>query len=228
MRNAFLMTVLFAAVASMGLAQTDFHCKLEGSSLIGHRDGVTEYEVDFQDTWSSKPVTVSAHAFVPDSNKPVAGIVFSVSAIQKFDQRTDLMPFARALARAGAASIVVEHPVKWEPLDEQWNLTPTVLHCAGQWLMKNVKLDRDRLAIAGPESWGTDEDCAASEYRCWQTRAWLNFGTILGPVESRNTESMTTIEGQIRIADFARRTLELSAVRPEWLSVETREAKNEQ
>jgi hypothetical protein len=39
---------------------------------------------------------------------------------------------------------------------------------------------------------------------------------------------MTTIEGQIRIADFARRTLELSAVRPEWLSVETREAKNEQ
>ena len=76
MRNALRMTVLFGAVASTGLAQTDFHCKLEGSSLIGHRDGVTEYEVDFQDAWSSKPVTVSAHAFVPDSDKPVAALCF--------------------------------------------------------------------------------------------------------------------------------------------------------
>lgn len=128
-------------------------------------------------------------------------------------------------ALAGAVSIVVEHAVKWEPLDEQWNMAPTVMHDAGQWMLKNVRLDRDRLAIPGPDGWRGDEDCGVPEYQCWHERAWINFGWT-GPVESRDTESMMTIQGQIRMADFVRRTLELSAVRPEWLSVETREAEN--
>ena len=157
---------------------------------------------------------------MPDSDKPVAGILFSVSAIKKFDQRTDLLPFARALARAGAASIVVDYPVKWEPLDVQWNLAPTVMHCAGQWMLKNVNLDRDRLANAGPYRWRGDEDCGASKYECWQERAWMGFG-VIGHAESCNTESMMTIEGQIRMADFARHELKLSQVKPEWLSGET-------
>jgi hypothetical protein len=227
MRPAFLIVILMGTFASAGLAQTDFHCKLDGSAIIDHRDGVTEYEVAFQDTSGKKPVTVSTHAFVPDSDQPVAGILFSVSAIQKFDQRTDLLPFARALARAGAASIVVDHPVRWEPLDEQWNLAPTVMHCAGQWMIKNVKLDLDRLANAGPDRWGSDEDCGTSEYQCWQERTWMGFGFV-GHAESHNTESLMTLEGQIRMADFARHELKLSEVKPEWISAETHEADNEQ
>jgi hypothetical protein len=222
MRNAFGVAVLIGAFVAAALAQTDFHCKLQGSSIVDHRDKVTDYEVAFQNTWGSKPVTVSAHAFVPDSDKPVAGIVFSVSSIEKYDKHTDLLPFARALARAGAASIVVDRPVKWEPLDQQWNLAPTVMHCAGQWLMKNVNLDRERLATAGPDRWRGDEDCGVPQYQCWQGRASMGFGWT-GHAESRNTERMTTLEGQIRIADFARRTLNLSEVKPEWLSVDTHE-----
>ena len=227
MRYVFLMMILIGTFASMALAQTDFHCKLDGSSIVDHRDKVTEYEIAFQDTWGSKPVTVSAHAFVPDSNEPVAGIVFSVSSIEKYDKHMDLLLFARALARAGAASIVVGHPVRWEPLDEEWNLVPTVMHCAAQWLMKNVKLDRDRLATAGPNRWRGDDDCGTSEYECWQERFLMGFG-VIGHAESQNTESMTTLEGQMRMADSARHELKLSEIKPEWLSVETPEAKNEQ
>lgn len=226
MSKAFQIAILTCALAAGGLAQTDFHCSVEGASPIEHRDGVTEFRADFRDAWGSRPINVSAHAFVPDGDKPVAGIVFSVSAIQKYEKRTDLLPFARALARAGASSIVVERSVKWEPLDEEWNLAPSVMHCAGQWMLLHVKLDRDRLANAGPERWMGDEDCGVSEYQCWNARAVLNFGET-GPAESRNTEDMMTREGQLRMANFARQHLSLSEVRAEWLSVETRQAKNE-
>ena len=55
----------------------------------------------------------------------------------------------------------------------------------------------------------------------------MGFGWT-GYVEARNTESITTLEGQMRMAEFARHELKLSEVKPEWLSVEAPEAKNEQ
>jgi hypothetical protein len=92
---------------------------------------------------------------------------------------------------------------------------------------EECEFDRDRLAIAGPDGWRGDEECGGPEYECWHERAWMGFGWV-AHVESSNTESMTTLEGQIQMADFARHALKLSEVKPEWLSGETQEAKNEQ
>jgi hypothetical protein len=215
MRSILGFAVVLPALVVASNAQRQHPCRAGASSLIEHRDGVIVQRVYFTDLSRKKPVEVSAHAFVPDGPDPVAGIALSFSAIQNWDDRTDLLPFAWALARAGAASIVLDRPIKWGPLDDEANLDPSVMSCASQWLMKHVILDRDRLANTGLYGWNDDCDWATS--RCWTNHFGMGFGQT-GPVEFRNTELMMTLKGQLWMAKAAQKELRLSEIKPEWLT----------
>src|SRR5262249_37902893 len=125
-------------------------CKIGTSHVVGHADGVSIYRVSVP---KSSGGEVSASAFIPDSQEPVPGIIFTHSAIQGLSARTDLLRFASALARAGAASIVLDGTIEWLTPNEDFKKPEAwTLACAGQWLFVNTKLDRERLAIAGPQN----------------------------------------------------------------------------
>jgi hypothetical protein len=207
--------LLPALVITCGAQSQAPRCRTGGSSLIEHSDGVTVLRVSFTDISGKAPVSTSAHAFVPDSSDPVAGIAVSFAAIQDWDKRTDLLPFAWALARAGAASIVLDRAIQWGPLDDAANLASSVMSCASEWLMSHANLDRDRLATAGLYGWNDDCDWATS--RCWTSHFGMGFGQT-GPVEFHNTELMMTLKGQLWMAKAAQKQLRLSAIQPEWLT----------
>ena len=211
LRFAVLLTVLVVT----SNAQSQRHCRVGASSLIEHRDGVTVQRVYFTDLSGKKPVEVSAHAFVTDSPDSVAGIAFSFSAIQNWDDRTDLLPFTWAFARAGAASIVMDRAIQWGRLDDTANRPPSVMSCASLWLMTRGNLDRGRLANAGLYGW--DDDCDRARPRCWTSHFGMGYGTT-GPVEFRDTELMMTPKGQLRMAKAAQKELRLSEIQPEWLT----------
>lgn len=194
-------------------------CKLGTLEAVGKIDGVT-----LGRTALSEPSgEVGASVFIPEREEPVPGIIFSHSAIQGQTRRADLTRFGLALARAGAASIVLDGTIEWQtPTDNFKKPAPRTLACAGQWLLANVKLDRKRLAIAGTlNGWGSGNTpmCvfeAKWHKPCWSNKTLLNFGQT-SPAEWGNTNGMLTVRGQLFMARFAQGQLGLSEVKREWL-----------
>lgn len=143
---------------------------------------------------------------------------------------TDLRRFAWALARAGAASIVLDGVINWQsgPNDDSIR-TPEFQFCAGQWLLQNLSVDLTRTADAGNQKLGwVDNDvsrCGVEHYplerfakaRCWPGGYWLDFGQI-GDAESQNTDEMLTLKGQIAMAQGVQKHLKLKEIKPEWLT----------
>jgi hypothetical protein len=166
---------------------------------------------------------VKATVFIPDGTDPLPGIVFSHSAIHGPSNNTDLLRFAWALARAGAASIVLDGAIDWQSPNDESIRPPEFQFCAGQWLLEHVNLDLTRAADAGNHKVGwIDNDLShcgleTGKARCWPGGLWLDFGQT-GQAESRNTDDMLTLEGQLRMAHFAQRHLKLKEVNPEWLT----------
>ena len=194
-------------------------CKLGELQSAKNDNGVTVGRT----TLSEPSGEVGASVFIPAGDGPFPGIIFSHSAIQGRDSRTDLQRFALALARAGAASIVLDGTIEWlNPNDDFKKPEPRTLACAGQWLLSNVKLDRKQLAVAGTlNGWGGGyTPMCRFETKwgkaCYLGHAVLNFGTTWH-VDWDNTDSMLTIEGQLEMARFAQRHLGLSNVKREWL-----------
>jgi hypothetical protein len=213
MRILLSCGVLVSAFASLCSAQF-VKCSTSTYSTIGHREQVTIRRVTFLEPAGK----VGASVLVPDANAQVPGIVFSHSAILGSDGSTDLREFAWALARAGAASIILDGTIDWRIPNDDSERSPHLMACAGQWLLLHAKLDRERLAEAGPDRlWGGGDTphCMSGEVPCWLGRLWLNFGQT-SPAEFRNTESMLTREGQQSMAEFAARALHLKDVMPEW------------
>jgi hypothetical protein len=91
---------------------------------------------------------VGATVFIPDGNEPLPAIVFSHSAIHGPNNDTDLLRFAWALARAGAASIVLDGVIDWQsgPNDDSIR-PPEFQFCAGQWLLSHCGIERSGHAL---------------------------------------------------------------------------------
>ena len=219
MLYAISLTLTVLTFLSLSSTQAQLQCKAGKASVIQHRDGVLVQTVSFSSDKVTEPVL--AYIFIPDSHSPVPGIAFAHSGIHTFKGRTDLLPFARALARAGAASIVLDRTIQWEPLNDEANRAPSVMHCATQWMFAHVNLDTNRLATAGPNDWRGEEYCKPDvPTTCWtghQHPLWLNYGETSN-AELSNTKSMLTLEGQLYMARFAQRVLRLREVKREWLS----------
>jgi hypothetical protein len=162
-----------------------------------------------------------ADTFIPDSTDLLPGIVFSHSAIHGPNNNADMHQFALALARAGAASVVLEGVLEWQIPNDESVRDPHLMACAGQWLLLHAKLDRRRLAVAGAMGrWGGGDTpwCQLGESPCFHGNAlWLNFGQTT-PAESHNTDAMLTFQGRLRMAQFAQEHLKLKAINPRWVS----------
>jgi hypothetical protein len=89
-------------------------------------------------------------------------------------------------------------------------------------MFSHVNLDTKRLAVAGPRNWMDQhhEICrtdVATSCWFWGVGPWLNYG-LTSNAESINTKAMLTLDGQLHMARFAQRTLNLGEVKREWFS----------
>jgi hypothetical protein len=200
-------------------AQTLHQCRFSESSEVGRAEGI-----DIQRISVIEPVdTVRATVFIPDASEPVPGIVFSHSAIHGRSSYANLLLFALALARAGAASIVLDGTIDWQLPNDEAIRPPEFQFCAGQWLLQHVNIDVTRTADAGNHKVGWIENdvspCGLGPGgpRCWPGGLWLDFGQA-GQAESRNTDAMLTLQGQLWMAQVAQKQLKLKEIKPEWLA----------
>ncbi|MGB2606161.1 MAG: hypothetical protein WBC78_21320 [Candidatus Sulfotelmatobacter sp.] len=213
-RLALLGITIFALLSTC-VAQFQ-PCKFADASTIGSSEGITIWRVGLIEPTGEVEATV----FVPQSEVPLPGIVFSHAAIHGATGNTDLRRFAFALAQAGASSIVLDGTIEWQIPNDESGRAPHLMACAGQWLLLHARLDRRRLANAGPHGgWGGGETpfCQAGESPCWPPGPWLNFGQT-SAAEFRNTEDMLTLQGQLSMARFAQRVLKLREINPKWLT----------
>lgn len=202
-------------------AQQLHRCKFSGTSDIGHVKGITVQRLAVIE----KKEKVGATVFIPDGNEPLPSIVFSHSAIHGPNNDTDLLRFAWALARAGAASIVLDGVINWQsgPNDDSIR-PPEFQFCAAQWLLQSLRLDLTRTADAGNQKLGAiDNDVSrcgverSGKARCWPGGLWLDFGQT-GEAESRNTDEMLTLKGQVAMAEGVQKHIKLKEFKPEWLT----------
>jgi hypothetical protein len=212
----------FFAVASSCAAQFA-PCKVSKPSTGTHRDGITELTVSFLEPNGER----GAHIFVPDRDTPVPGIVFSHSAIRGVNTRADLLRFARGLALAGAASIVLDGTIEWETPNDDSKQPYHLTACAGQWLLENVDVERRRFAQAGPGAWVGSGGyyCVEGERLCDHSRDWLNFG-LTSDAEFRNTEQMLTPAGRLQMARWVQHDLGLKKIDPSWFEPEVSRKKH--
>lgn len=217
------ISIAILSLLGTGAAQSPHRCRFSGTSEVGHTQGIEIRRVAVIEPNQEVQATV----FIPDGSEPVPGIVFSHSAIHGSSNDTDLLQFAWALARAGAASIVLDGVIDWQSANDDSIRPPEFQFCAGQWLFQHVNLDPTRTADAGNHKVGwIDNDVTncglelSGRARCWPGRWSMGFGQI-GQAESHNTDMMLTLEGQLWMARFAQKQLKLKEVKAEWLT-ETR------
>jgi hypothetical protein len=210
-----LFLVLVIALAGVSsVAQSVPTCKAGPASTIDDRDGVTARVVSFQGSFGK----LTAHVFIPDTAEAVAGIAFSHSSIQYADSRIDLLPFARAMARAGAASIMIDGTIDWQIPNDDSKRPWEDVNCAAQWLTANANLDRNRLAFGGPITEGGDPFCPVLGEEACGGQAWFyfNFGSTTAPHGISITELMKTPQGQLRLTELPG-GFHLKPVKLEWL-----------
>ncbi len=211
MRCLFSPFVVIALVSVSCVAQSVPTCKAGAASTIDDRDGVTARVVSFQGSSGN----LTAHVFVPDTAEPVAGIAFSHSSIQYADSLTDLLPFARAMARAGAASIMIDGTVDWRTPNDDSKRPWQEVRCAAQWLTANANLDGQRLAFGGPITENQEPFCGP-ETCLGQAWFYFNFGSTTVQHGISITELMKTPQGLLRLTELPG-GFHLKPVKLEWL-----------
>jgi len=220
MNRRLALCLSFLFLPSFCTGQKMHACQFSGISFIDHSDGISTERVSIIE----KKKKIDATIFIPDSSGPLPAIVFTHSAIHGPYSDTDLLHFARALARAGAASIILDGTIEWlTPNDD--SIRPTVFRfCAGQWLFQHVNLDLHRLANAGnfKVGWipnglsqcGIDDSGKA---QCWPGGFGDGFGQT-SPAELRNTNSFLRPEGVLFHARSLQKQLKLKELDPAWFA----------
>lgn len=212
----FSVTLCLALLCGTGWG--DFKpCKFSDLTSVGQSEGVSVQRL----TILEPNEQISATILLPKDPAPVPGIIFSYSQIVGPASKVDLARFAMGLARAGAAVIVLDGSINWNPPNDDAERSPHVWACAGQWLLLHARLDINRLAEAGPKRhWGGGDTplCMEGESPCWHGVGWLNFGQTTD-AEYQNTENMLRF-GCSGMASAAQRWLKLRSVEGKWLNVE--------
>jgi hypothetical protein len=213
-----LSTTALLVVTLCGTVWAEFQpCKFSEPVSIGSADSIRVQRLDIAANDEKSYTTV----FLPNDADPVPGVVVTRSEIEGPDRKVDLLRYALAMARAGAAVIVLDGAINWiTPTDNPES--PHLAACAGQWLLLHARLDRTRLAVAGPLlHWGGGETphCMKGELPCWLPMLWMNFGQT-SSAEFGNTEQMLR-DGGLSMARFGQRILKLRPIRPGWFSSAT-------
>ena len=206
---------LLALLANIGVAQSR-NCVVSSAFVVGDRYGVTEKRIAFQ-SLSGK---MSAHVLIPDRSDPVPGFAFSHSSIQYPDSRTDLLLFARALARAGSAVVMLHGSIDSETTVANTKIQADDVACAAFWLMANANLDPDRLAFGGPMHFPMAASFCPDLNKgpCWQPAFVAYWETSH---EQNYTRLMKTPEGQLWHIHNMPPEFGLKDVPLEWLLSDT-------
>lgn len=218
-------TVLgFTTLALLSTCAAQVHtCKFTQASSTERRDGISVGRISVISTSAESEATV----IVPDGNDVLPGIAFSHSSIHTADKNADLIRFAFALARAGAASILLDGTIDWQTPNDDSARDPHLMACASQWLLQNARLDKHRLLFAGPtgigdydaaRGYGKRSWCEIKESACDGVNAgWMNLGQTDN--DSRKlTDEMMNAHGQLVIARDFEKHLKLKPITPEQLS----------
>jgi hypothetical protein len=218
MKNVCLSIAMVLALTCFCAAQ-ESTCSVKSATEVSHVDGLTEWSLSFAVTEpGATEKNVHARAYVPELKEAVPGIVFTHSAIHSAGKTYNYSRFPKAFARAGAATIVLDRTIQWDPYDEGANRSGDATLCAMQWLESKANLDQDRLAVGGPAEFNVICDNFPAGH-CYSYYAWLNFG-LQSHAESENTERMLSSDGQMKAADWLTRVLKMNRVNPESLGNE--------
>ena len=148
MRNRILLStlpslLLFLTCVSVAQIAQFVPCKFAGSTTVSDSDGIAVSRVTIVESSGE----VGATVLIPRAARPMPGMLLTHSAIDGPDNRADLLHFAQAMARAGAASIVLDGDLNWKQGTENNARAPHLMSCAGQWLLKHANLDPRRLVL---------------------------------------------------------------------------------
>ncbi|HYM78413.1 MAG TPA: hypothetical protein VE377_20735 [Candidatus Dormibacteraeota bacterium] len=213
MRSSWACLLALPLIATTCTAQSDKPCVAGRVATLSDRDGVTTKTVSF----TGKFGRVTAHVFLPDTAEPVPGIAFSYSSIQYEDSLTDLRPFARALARAGAASIMLDGTIDWHTPNDDFKRPWAEFNCAAKWLMASANLDPERLAIGGPIQFGHELPfCPSETERTCDPWIYVNYGWD-DPMAIRATKLMKTPHSQLHVTNMVTGGFHLKDVELAWL-----------
>jgi hypothetical protein len=217
-RYSLLLVVLALCAASSANSKPQA-CDISGVTTVEHRDGVASQTITFKELTPADPdlVTprkepVTAHIYLPDGDGPFPVILFSHSAIHSAKGTTDLLPLAFALACDGAAVMVLDKTIQWEPYDEIANKDTSVQGCASRWFVTNVNVAKGKIGFAGYYRF------ASLETRFIGLAGHVGFGWY-APAETLNTEMALTTEGQRKHAAWLIRHLDMRPMPVEWLQV---------
>ncbi len=217
------VVVLLALSAAAFAKEKDQVCSISDPVTVEHRDKVTVRTISFLDTApirdGEKREVVNAHVYVPDGDGPFPMILFSHSAIHSNKGTSDLLPYAFAMARGGAASIVLERTIQWEPYDEDANKDRSVMDCASHWLATNIKFNGhlSTLGTYGGYWHGlyTAEYCKSMPHDGCHVAVGLGW---MKPAEQLNTEYLLSEEHYARAAQWMARHLQLT-IDPSWFKL---------
>ncbi|HXZ41390.1 MAG TPA: hypothetical protein VEG68_11680 [Terriglobales bacterium] len=181
-------------------------CHAGPSSMVGHTDGITVQRVSFAEADGK----VGASVFIPASKEGrIPNVVISHSLITGKNARADMLRFAWALARAGAATIILDGTFASPLSTDDSERVRRLMACAGQWLQQKTKAEPYQTTAIAPDTfwsgWSGNEEP-------WSPSAGVEF-----PQDSSKTESITANDFR-GSADFLRGWLKLNEVKSEWLA----------
>ena len=220
------VVLLLSLSAAAAEKPKDQVCSITGAVTVEHRDRVTVQTISFLDmaplASGEKREVVNAHVYLPDGDGPFPIILFSHSAIHSSKGTSDLLPYAFAMARGGAASIVLDRTIQWEPYDEAANKDASVMDCASHWLATNVKFN-GRLGLMGLYCgyWqGIRELHVALDPHEPYSSA-VGFGYFGGGAEKINAEHLLSPERYLQPAEYLAQELRLT-IHPSWFHLTMR------
>jgi len=159
--------------------------------------------------------TYSADVFRPiGNNGALPALMFAHATIVVDERKIDLTPFARAVARAGSVTVLVNRDLKWVPFQPTAEADTAVYQCVYDWLVTNEPVNGRHIGWAGPGPLVLRHSGQSRP----TPRFDLNYGT-LGPAETVNTEKMMTVAGQLELSRFLRQkqVMGISEISAEWL-----------
>src|ERR1039458_8015260 len=108
MSSRLLLAFLVCSLGMSGLSAAQIAqfkpCSFEETSISSTTDGLSVWRVVVQEESAKSTAT----ALIPTAKGPTAGILFTHSKLQGADKGVDLVSFAYGMARAGAASILLD------------------------------------------------------------------------------------------------------------------------
>jgi hypothetical protein len=223
MKMKVALPILLALLAVGSAAQvTETKCVASNVLAIESEYGITVQtltltELDSNTNSPRKTRTVTARAYIPETEHELPAVAFSHATIHSHQGTASLLPFANALARTGAAVIVMDRTLELEPYNETAIQDRSLSDCAWRWLQGRVRLN-GRITTIGNSYLPPFMDVYNGD-RVNQVPMFVGLG-LRGLAERTNTERIRTEAGQYHLSTHIATVLKLAPIKSGWLAVE--------